>query len=200
MRSCLAFGCAPLAIARATDVCRRSWHRRSGRLIFSRAFFHLCDVKLDRWGGFPRVLTNTRPFGPGLGSLGKLSFEHLAEKSREVDGPLAGGRLGLSEPLESASDLELIVARNDALEDDPDSGAAIEGRLKKLTGVDHNRGEWVMGRRKSGQQPVVPFDLGPGQCPGGPRRSTSYGKRVARRKIYRTTNGINRRVLKDLGL
>jgi hypothetical protein len=32
---------------------------------------------------------------------------------------------------------------------------------------------------------------------GGP---TSYGKRVMRRKVYRTTNGINRRVLKDLGL
>ena len=32
---------------------------------------------------------------------------------------------------------------------------------------------------------------------GGP---TSYGKRVVRRKVYRTTSGINRRVLKDLGL
>jgi hypothetical protein len=29
---------------------------------------------------------------------------------------------------------------------------------------------------------------------------TSYSKQVVRRKVYRTTNGINRRVLKDLGL
>ena len=29
---------------------------------------------------------------------------------------------------------------------------------------------------------------------------TSYGGRVVRRKVYRTTNAINRRVLKDLGL
>ena len=32
---------------------------------------------------------------------------------------------------------------------------------------------------------------------GGP---TSYGKQVVRRSVYRTTNGINRRLLKDLGL
>ena len=41
-------------------------------------------------------------------------------------------------------------------------------------------------------------DLGNVQAArGGP---TSYGKRVVRRKVYRTTNGINRWVLKDLGL
>ena len=29
---------------------------------------------------------------------------------------------------------------------------------------------------------------------------TSYGKRVVRRKVYRTTNGINQRVLREMGL
>jgi hypothetical protein len=41
-------------------------------------------------------------------------------------------------------------------------------------------------------------DLGNVQAArGGP---TFYGKRVVRRKVYRTTNGINWRMLKDLGL
>jgi hypothetical protein len=29
---------------------------------------------------------------------------------------------------------------------------------------------------------------------------TSYGKRVVRRKVYRTTNGINERILREMGL
>ena len=29
---------------------------------------------------------------------------------------------------------------------------------------------------------------------------TSYDKRVVRRKVYRTTNGINQRVLREMGL
>jgi len=32
---------------------------------------------------------------------------------------------------------------------------------------------------------------------GGP---PPYGKRVVRRKVYRTTNGINKRVLREMGL
>jgi hypothetical protein len=41
-------------------------------------------------------------------------------------------------------------------------------------------------------------DLGNVQAArGGP---ASYGKRVVRRKVYRTTNTISRRVVKDLGL
>jgi hypothetical protein len=60
--------------------------------------------------------------------------------------------------------------------------------------------EWLMARRKSLQSQLYRAvrDLGNVQAArGGP---TSYGKRVVRRKVYRTTNGINRRVLKDLGL
>jgi hypothetical protein len=64
----------------------------------------------------------------------------------------------------------------------------------------HDQGQWVMARRKSlrSQFYRAASDLGNVQAArGGP---TSYGKRVVRRKVYRTTNGINRRVLKDLGL
>ena len=58
----------------------------------------------------------------------------------------------------------------------------------------------MMARRKSLRSQLyrAARDLGNVQAGrGGP---TSYGKRVVRRKVYRTTNGINRRVLKDLGL
>jgi hypothetical protein len=57
-----------------------------------------------------------------------------------------------------------------------------------------------MARRKSlrGQLYRAAQDLGNVQAARG--GSTSYGKRVVRRKVYRITNGINRRVLKDLGL
>jgi hypothetical protein len=34
----------------------------------------------------------------------------------------------------------------------------------------------------------------------GKRGPTSHGRRVVARKVYRTTNGINGRVLKNLGL
>jgi hypothetical protein len=64
----------------------------------------------------------------------------------------------------------------------------------------HDRGEWVMARLKSLRSQLyrAARDLGNVQAAhGGP---TSYGKRVVRRKVYRTTNGINRRVPKDLGL
>jgi hypothetical protein len=57
-----------------------------------------------------------------------------------------------------------------------------------------------MARRKSLRSQLyrAARDLGNVQAArGGP---TSYSKRVVRRKVYRTTNGINRRVLKDLGL
>jgi hypothetical protein len=64
----------------------------------------------------------------------------------------------------------------------------------------HHRGEWVMARRKSLRSQLyrAARDMGNIQAARGGR--TSYGKRVVRRKVYRTTNGINRRVLKDLGL
>jgi hypothetical protein len=64
----------------------------------------------------------------------------------------------------------------------------------------HHQGQWVMARRKSLRSQLyrAPSDLGNVQAArGGP---TSYGKPVVRRKVYRTTNGINRRVLKDLVL
>ena len=58
----------------------------------------------------------------------------------------------------------------------------------------------LMARRKSlRRQPYrAARDLGNVQAArGGP---TSYGKRVVRRKVYRTTNGINQRVLREMGL
>jgi hypothetical protein len=57
-----------------------------------------------------------------------------------------------------------------------------------------------MARRKSlrSQFYRAARDLGNVQAArGGP---TSYGKRVVRRKVYRTTNGINQRVLREMGL
>ena len=57
-----------------------------------------------------------------------------------------------------------------------------------------------MARRKSLRSQLyrAARDLGNVQAArGGP---TSYGKRVVQRKVYRTTNGINQRLLKDLGL
>ena len=64
----------------------------------------------------------------------------------------------------------------------------------------HRRGLGVMARRTSLRSQLyrAARDLGNVQAArGGP---TFYGKRVVRRKVYRTTNGINRRMLKDLGL
>jgi hypothetical protein len=43
----------------AIQVYQRSRQWRSMRQIRSRAFFHVCDVKLDRCGALPRVLTKT---------------------------------------------------------------------------------------------------------------------------------------------
>jgi hypothetical protein len=63
-----------------------------------------------------------------------------------------------------------------------------------------HRGEWEMARRKSPRSQLyrAARDLGNVQAVrGGP---TSYGKRVVRRKVYRTTNGINRRALREMGL
>lgn len=64
----------------------------------------------------------------------------------------------------------------------------------------HRRGEWVMARRKALRSQLyrAARDLGNVQAARGD--PASYGKRVVSRKVYRTTNGINRRVLKDLGL
>jgi hypothetical protein len=39
-----------------------------------------------------------------------------------------------------------------------------------------------------------------GNVQAAQRGPTSYAKRVVRRKVYRTGNGINRRLLKELGL
>ena len=56
-----------------------------------------------------------------------------------------------------------------------------------------------MARRKSLRSQLcrAARDLGNVQASrGGP---TSYGMRVVRRKVYRTTNGINQRVLRETG-
>jgi hypothetical protein len=56
-----------------------------------------------------------------------------------------------------------------------------------------------MARRKSLRSELYRGGPGPGQRPGRPWRPNVLGERVVRRKVYRTTNGINRRVLKILG-
>jgi hypothetical protein len=79
-------------------------------------------------------------------------------------------------------------------------GYGADPTLGQGDGAHRHRGEWVMARHKSFRSQLyrAARDLGNVQAArGGP---TSYGKRVVRRKVYRTTNGINRRVLKDLGL
>jgi hypothetical protein len=81
----------------------------------------------------------------------------------------------------------------------PDLEVSGRGEIGQGDGA-HDQGEWVMARPKSLRSQLyrAARDLGNVQAArGGP---TSYGKRVVRRKVYRTTNGINRRVLKDLGL
>ena len=57
-----------------------------------------------------------------------------------------------------------------------------------------------MARRKSLRSQLYRAARDLGNVQAASKGPTSYGKRVVRRKGYRTTNGINRRVLKDLGL
>jgi hypothetical protein len=57
-----------------------------------------------------------------------------------------------------------------------------------------------MARRKSVRSQLYRAARDLGNVQAASKGPTSYGKRVVRRKICRTTNGINRRVLKDLGL
>jgi hypothetical protein len=57
-----------------------------------------------------------------------------------------------------------------------------------------------MARRKSLRSQLYRAARDLGNVEAARRGPTTYGKRVVRRKVYRTTSGINRRVLKDLGL
>ena len=56
-----------------------------------------------------------------------------------------------------------------------------------------------MARRKSLRSQLYRAARDLGNVQAARDGATSYGKLIVRRKIYRTTNGINRRVLKDLG-
>jgi hypothetical protein len=57
-----------------------------------------------------------------------------------------------------------------------------------------------MARHKSLRSQLYRAARDLGNVQAARRDPTDYGKRVIRRKVYRTTNGINRRLLKDLGL
>jgi hypothetical protein len=57
-----------------------------------------------------------------------------------------------------------------------------------------------MARRKSLRRQLYRAARDLGNVQAAKDGPTPYGKRVVRWKVYRTTNGINRRVLKDLGL
>ncbi len=57
-----------------------------------------------------------------------------------------------------------------------------------------------MARRKSLRSQLYRAARDLGNIQAAEKGPTSYGKRVVRRKVYRTTNGIERRVMKDLGL
>jgi hypothetical protein len=108
----------------------------------------------------------------------------------------------LYEALRGTTSVSLAIARGRIRRHlrpqvDDGSGAAVEGGPRRRA---HDRGECVMARRKSLRSQLyrAAWDLGNVQAARGD--PTSYGKRVVRRKVYRTSNGINRRVLKDLGL
>ena len=57
-----------------------------------------------------------------------------------------------------------------------------------------------MARRKSFRSQLYRAARDLGNVQATSKGPTSYGKRVVRREVYRTTNGINQRVLKELGL
>jgi hypothetical protein len=57
-----------------------------------------------------------------------------------------------------------------------------------------------MARRKSLRSQLYRAARNLGNIQAARADPTSYGGRVVRRKVYRTTNAINRRVLKYLGL
>ena len=96
------------------------------------------------------------------------------------------------------AEIELSTAENLIRMPDPrerqidtQAATATEGRT-----IEKDR--WLAANRSGAKLYRVARDLVNVQATSkGP---TSYGKRVVRRKVNRTTNGINRRVLKDLGL
>ena len=57
-----------------------------------------------------------------------------------------------------------------------------------------------MARRKSLRSQLYRAARDLGNVQAAEKGPTSYGKRVVRRKVYRTTNGINQRVLGEMGL
>jgi hypothetical protein len=58
----------------------------------------------------------------------------------------------------------------------------------------------AMARRKSLRNQLYRAARDLGNVQAAPGDPTSYGMRVMRRKVYRTTNGINQRVLREMGL
>ncbi len=57
-----------------------------------------------------------------------------------------------------------------------------------------------MSRRKSLRSQLYRAARDLGNVEAAEKGPTSYGKRLVRRKVYRTTNGITRRFLKGFGL
>ena len=57
-----------------------------------------------------------------------------------------------------------------------------------------------MARHKSFRSQLYRAARDLGNVQAARKGPTSYGKRIVRRKVYRTTNGINQRVLREIGL
>ena len=58
----------------------------------------------------------------------------------------------------------------------------------------------LMARRKSLRSQLYRAARDLGNVQAARQGPTAYSKRVVRRKVYRTTNGINQRVLREIGL
>jgi hypothetical protein len=67
-------------------------------------------------------------------------------------------------------------------------------------GRDLRQREWLMARRKPLRSQIYRDARDLGNIQAASKGPTAYGKRVVRRKVYRTTNGVNQRVLRELGL
>jgi hypothetical protein len=82
IRTWIAFGCAPSAIARATLVCLRSWNRHASPTASS-AGLKWCCQKLDEINGLPARFGNTSESRPGTVNRSTCSAR-IAAVSREI--------------------------------------------------------------------------------------------------------------------
>jgi hypothetical protein len=70
----------------------------------------------------------------------------------------------------------------------------------RLCQVQRTKEEAQMARPKSLRSQLYRAARDLGNIQAAEKGPTSYGKRVVRRKVHRTTNGINQRVLREVGL